>query len=73
MIEKLKEINNKLIKFNINNPEELKKQKLIKKILSEKNCFLKMSIEQSYSILKDLNISDSEIKDVYFHLIDYEK
>lgn len=73
MIEKLKQINNKLIEISINNPEELKKQKLIKKMLEEKNCFLKMNIEQAYSILKDLNIPNNEIKDVYFNLIDFEK
>ena len=48
MIEKLKSINKKLIDLNKNNDKELKKQLLIKKILEEKDCFLKISIEDAY-------------------------
>lgn len=73
MIDKLKEINSKLIEINKNNENELKKQRLIEKILMEKNCFLKMSIEDAYAILRDLRIPDDELKNVYFNLIDPEK
>ena len=69
MIEKLKSINEKLIKLNKNNDEELKKQLLIKKILEEKDCFLKISIEDAYSILRDLKISEEDLKKVYIELI----
>lgn len=69
MIEKLKSINEKLIKLNKNNDEELKKQLLIKKILEEKDCFLKISIEDAYSILRDLKISEEDLKKIYMELI----
>lgn len=69
MIEKLKCINEKLIKLNKNNDEELKKQLLIKKILEEKDCFLKISIEAAYSILRDLKIPEEDLKKVYIELI----
>lgn len=69
MIEKLKSINKKLIDLNKNNDEELKKQLLIKKILEEKDCFLKVSIEDAYSILRDLKISEEDLKKVYIELI----
>ena len=59
----------KLIKLNKNNDEELKKQLLIKKILEEKDCFLKISIEDAYSILRDLKISEEDLKKVYIELI----
>ena len=69
MIEKLKSINKKLIDLNKNNDKELKKQLLIKKILEEKDCFLKISIEDAYSILRDLKISEEDLKTVYIKLI----
>lgn len=70
MINKLKEINEKLIIINKNNKHELKKQKLIKQLLSDNNCFFKINIETSYSILKDLNFKDEDLKDIYQKLID---
>ena len=69
MIEKLRDINEKLISLNKNNEKELKKQILIKKILKENDCFLKMSIEDAYSILRDLKISEENLKKVYLELV----
>ena len=69
MIEKLKSINEKLINLNKNNDEELKKQLLLKKILEEKDCFLKINIEHAYSILRDLKIPEEDLKKVYIELI----
>ena len=40
MIEKLKKIAEKHIEANKENPDELKKYKIIKKILNQKDCFL---------------------------------
>lgn len=70
MIETLKQINEELIKKCQDNPELLKKQLLIKRILSEEKAFFKISIESSYSILRDLMIPEASIKDVYSKLID---
>ena len=70
MIEKLKLLNNKLIELNIDNEINLKKYKLIKKILSDDRCFFKMEIEYAYSILRDLGIQESNLKKVYIELID---
>ena len=69
MINKLKEINEKLIQVNINNSEELKKQELIKRILEEKNSFLKMDIETAYQILDDLQIPREQMSEIYSELI----
>lgn len=69
MINKLKKINEKLININQNNDTELKKQMLIKKILEEKDCFLKMDIERAYAILRDLGISEEDLRKVYIELI----
>lgn len=41
MIEELKNINEKYIEEYKENPKELKKYEIIKKILNEKDCFFK--------------------------------
>ena len=69
MIEKLKIINEKYIEEYKENPHELKKYEIIKKILDEKDCFLKTNIEYAYAILRDLNIPEDKIKEVYLELI----
>jgi len=70
MIEKLRKINNKLIEINRDNDAELKKQKIIQKLLKEENLFFKISIEYAYAILRDLQIPESDIKILYMELID---
>lgn len=69
MIEKLIEINEKLIKLNNDNENELRKQLLIKEILKEKDCFSKIDIEKSYSILRDLKIPEKNLRSIYMKLI----
>ena len=69
MIDKLIDLNEQLIKKNFNNPTELKKQLLIKKILNEKDVFTKIKVETAYNILKDLQISSNDLKTVYMELI----
>ena len=69
MRNKLKTITQKHSAANKDSPEELKKYKLIKEILNQKDCFLNMSIEYAYSILRDLQIPESELKNVYLQLI----
>lgn len=69
MIEKLKLIADKHIEANSNNFIELKKYKLIREILNKKDCFLNMSIEYAYAILRDLKIPENELKNVYIQLI----
>ena len=49
--------------------KELKKYELIRNILNQKDCFLNMRIEYAYSILRDLQIPENEIKNVYTQLI----
>ena len=73
MIEVLKAINARLIMGNINNPEELKKQELIKKLLQEKDCFLKMDMETAYQILEDLKIPQDKMRNIYLELINPEE
>ena len=58
-----------MIDLNKNNDKELKKQLLIKKILEEKDCFLKISIEDAYSTLRDLKIPEEDLKKIYMELI----
>lgn len=69
MIEKLKELNNKIILENQDNVKELEKQQIISKILNKENSFNNMNIEYAYSILRDLKIPEEQIKNVYEQLI----
>ena len=43
---------------------------LIKKILNTDNAFLKMNIETSYSILRDLGIEERNLRRTYLELIE---
>ncbi len=69
MIDKLKNLTDDFIKTNKDNPKELKRFQLIKEILNQDDCFLSLDIEYAYSILRDLNIPESELKDIYLQLI----
>ena len=66
MIEKLRKICDGLIKLNKN--EE--KYPIIKKILKDEKCFMKMDIETSFAILRDLGIKDDNLTNIYKELID---
>lgn len=69
MIDKLKEMADVLIIINKDNPKELQKYTLIKEILNKEDCFHNMSIEYAYSILRDLQITESDLKSYYSQLI----
>ncbi len=70
MLKILRQKNEKLILKYKDNELELKKQKLIKNILSDYSCFFKMNIETAYSILRDLQIDESQLQKVYKKLIE---
>lgn len=69
MIDKLKIVAEKCICANQNNPEQQHKYRLIKEILDQRDCFLKMNINYAYSILRDLQIPEENLKNVYMQLI----
>lgn len=48
------------------------KYQTIANILKNDNCFFEMDIESAYSILKDLNVKESDINKVYLDLIKIE-
>ena len=70
MIEELKKINERLLLENANNIKEKEKYLIIKKILNKEKAFLKMNIEYAYGILRDLNVPEESIKNIYFQLLD---
>lgn len=67
MIQKLKAVCDKLISLN---NKEVDKFILIKKILNKKGAFINMDIEYAYSILRDLQVPEENLKEVYLELID---
>lgn len=70
MINKLRELNDKLIETNTNDEDKVKKYQVIKKILKDDKCFFKMEIEYAYAILRDLGIPEEQLKEYYSELID---
>lgn len=68
MLEKLKKINISLIEYYKNDEKNLKIQKTISKILKTEDCFLKMPIEQAFSILRELKIPKQDFEKIYLEL-----
>lgn len=69
MLNKLRNINNKLINYYKDNDIEYKKQLKIKNILIDDSCFHNIKIEVAYSILRDLKIAEEDLRTVYSQLI----
>lgn len=69
MLNKLRDINDKLINYYKDNNKEYEKQLKIKNILMDDTCFQNIKIEVAYSILRDLKISEEDLKVVYMQLI----
>lgn len=72
MLNKLREINERLIILYKTEPEKIKKQKLIKILLANNKCFFKIDMDTAISILKDLEIPDNKLLEVYSSLINSE-
>lgn len=70
MVEKLRELNEKLINNYQDDSVNLEKQKLIKEILNEDKFIFKIDIETAYAILRDLTIKEEDLEKVYSELID---
>jgi len=69
MIEELRSINKKLLKVYKDDKIIYRRHKLIEKILNEKDAFLKMDVEMSFAVLKDLGIKEEYLEKVYMELI----
>ena len=61
MLNKLREINERLIILYKTEQEKIKKQKLIKILLANNKCFFKIDMDTAISILKDLLKSKATI------------
>ena len=71
MIDILRQQNENLIKEyeKNNNYEELTKQRLIKGMLSDSKCFNKLTMDESYTLLKELCVNNDTLKDTYLRLM----
>ena len=69
MLNRLRDINDKLINYYKDNNIECEKQLKIKNILLDDTCFQNIKIEVAYSILRDLKIEEKDLKAVYEQLI----
>lgn len=71
MLEFLKGINVNLMNKYQNNPKKLERQLIISNFLKYDDCFFKISIEDAFKILKDLEISNYE--ETYINLVSFDK
>ena len=69
MKDKLIEVAEYKLKNSDKDLSKIQRYSLIKKILNTNDPFMNMSIEYAYSILRDLQIPESELKEVYKSLI----
>ena len=69
MLNRLRDINDKLINYYKDNNIECEKQLKIKNMLLDDTCFQNIKIEVAYSILRDLKIEEKYLKAVYEQLI----
>lgn len=72
MVDRLKELNEKLINNYQDDHVNLEKQKLIKEILNEDKFIFKIDIETAYQVLRDLTIKEENLEKVYTELIDID-
>lgn len=69
MLEKLRILNDKILKITEDETSK-SKHEIIKKILSDDKCFFNMHVEDAYAILRDLSIKEENLKSIYLELID---
>lgn len=75
MIETLKQKNKNIIDKLVfsNKQEELKKHLLISSMLEDEQCFFKLDINTSLSILSNLGFNNEERLNVYKQLTSFEE
>ena len=71
MIESLRNLNKQLINKYGDNSKKLERQLMIANFLKHDDCFFRISIEDAYKILKDLEIENDE--ETYIELVSYDK
>ncbi len=70
ILEKLRKINEDMLVLYKDDKAKTKRQKSIQKVLNDDKCFFKMTIDQSYDILRDLGIEEGALRSIYYKLID---
>lgn len=68
-LDLLRQKANELLQNNIDNENERKKFEIIENILTDDDCFLKIDIEYAYAILRDLGVSEDQVRALYSDLI----
>lgn len=68
-LDLLRQKTNELLQNNVDNENERKKFEIIENILTDDDCFLKIDIEYAYAILRDLGVSEDQVRELYSDLI----
>ena len=70
MLNKLREKNIELEQkfLNQNDDKNVTIQRVISQLLKDEKCFLKMSIEHAYGILRELNVKPEMYEKIYLEL-----
>ena len=70
MLNKLRELNEKQLKKYEKEGDfkNITAQKIIKELLKPEDCFFKMTIEQAYTILRELGFDSKDYEKIYLQL-----
>lgn len=70
MLNKLRELNEKQLKKYEKEGDfkNITAQKIIKELLKPEDCFFKMTIEQAYTILRELGFDPKDYEKIYLQL-----
>ena len=70
MINRLRKKNQELMQQYHNEKDDKNEtiQKIINQIISDNDCFFKMTIEQAYTIFRELKVKENNFKNLYIEL-----
>lgn len=70
MLNKLRELNEKQLKKyeKEGSFKNITAQKIIKELLKPEDCFFKMTIEQAYTIFRELGFDSKDYEKIYLQL-----
>lgn len=70
VLDKLRSLNQKLIEKYHKEKDDKNEtiQKIISRLLKDEDCFFKVSIEQAFTILRELNIKKEDFEKIYLQL-----
>ena len=70
MLNKVRELLNKKMNEKFESSLQLERYNVIKELLSDDKCFMKISYNDAMNLLSDIGIEDKIVKNVYLRLVE---